>query len=98
MSKKLKENLKTINEHFGFLKKTYHVKKMGVFGSVATGKQTKESDIDILIEFSQPVGFFKFIELENFLSKILKNKVDLVSKKALKPIIKKNVLKEVVYV
>ncbi|MFA5296514.1 MAG: nucleotidyltransferase domain-containing protein [Methanoregulaceae archaeon] len=40
----------------------YFVKKIGVFGSVSRGDQTEGSDIDILAEFSQPVGFFLFLE------------------------------------
>ncbi|KUG15588.1 hypothetical protein ASZ90_014735 [hydrocarbon metagenome] len=40
----------------------YFVKKIGVFGSVSRGDQTEGSDIDILVEFSQPVGFFLFLE------------------------------------
>ena len=97
MSKELQKKLEIINKNLDFLENAYNVKKLGVFGSVVRGQQNKSSDLDILIEFSQPVGFFKFLELEEFLSKILKQRVDLVSKKALKPIVRKNVLKEVVY-
>lgn len=95
MNKEIREKL---NNHLPFLKDKYHVKKVGIFGSVATGKENKESDIDILVEFNSPIGFFDFIRLENFLSQILHTKVDLVSKKALKPAIKKDILKEVTYV
>ena len=56
------------------------------------------SDIDILVELERPIDFFLFIELEEFLSKILQSKVDLVIKKALKPQIKEFILKEVEYV
>ena len=62
---------------------------MGLFGSVARGEQEKQSDIDILVEFSAPIGFFDFIRLENFLSELLGGKVDLVSKKAVKPILER---------
>jgi predicted nucleotidyltransferase len=73
------------------------VKAIGVFGSVARSEQKKYSDLDVIVEFSEPVGFFKFIELEYFLSRVLKRKVDLVTKNALKPAIKQNVLKQTVY-
>ena len=43
------------------------------------------SDIDILVEFRNPVGFFKFLELEERLSEWLGADVDLVTKGALKP-------------
>lgn len=80
------------------LKSTYGVSELGIFGSVAKKQNTNLSDIDILVGFSKPVGFFKFIELEDYLSRILGNKVDLVTRNALKPIIKEEVLKEVIYV
>lgn len=80
------------------LKEKYHVKKIGIFGSFVRGDQNKRSDVDILVEFKSPIGFFEFIRLENFLSHILHRKVDLVSKKAVKPAVKKEIFKEVQYV
>jgi len=68
------------------------------FGSVSRGEEGKKSDIDILVEFSKPLGFFKFIELEIFLSKLIGKKVDLVTKKALKSVIEDEILREVSYV
>ena len=89
---------KKINTQLSFLKNKYHIKRMGIFGSAVRNDWKKESDIDILVEFDSPIGFFDFIRLENFLSQILHQKVDLVSKKALKPAIKEDVLKETIYV
>jgi hypothetical protein len=80
------------------LKKEFNVKDIGVFGSYIRGEQRKASDIDILVEFAEPVGLFTFLALEDYLSELLGLSVDLVSKKALKPHIGKRVLKEVVYV
>lgn len=80
------------------LKNQYNVKTIGVFGSFSRGKVEKRSDVDILVEFSQPLGFFRFIELENFLGRLIGRKVDLVTKKALKPAIKDEILREVLYV
>jgi len=97
MSTALDSTIQIINANFERLKKDYKVKKIGIFGSLARGEQNKNSDVDIIIELYEPIGFFKFIELEEFLSKILKRKVDLVTKKALKPVIKKSILKETVY-
>ena len=78
--------------------KEYSVKKIGVFGSVARDEQTGQSDIDLLVEFSKPVGFITFMRLENFLSERLGNKVDLVTLDSLKPVIRQDVLSEVIYV
>ncbi|MDO8639208.1 MAG: nucleotidyltransferase family protein [Candidatus Daviesbacteria bacterium] len=87
-----------IEQHKDLLNKTYHVKNIGVFGSIARSEDTNTSDLDLLVEFSQPVGLFKFIELETYLSKILGKKIDLVTKNALKPIIREEILREVAYV
>ncbi|MGD0995348.1 MAG: nucleotidyltransferase family protein [Candidatus Bathyarchaeia archaeon] len=87
------ETLKpTLRDRFG-------VETIGVFGSYTRGEQTKKSDVDILVTFSKDaqVGFFKFLELEEFLTKKLGIKVDLVTRDALKPFIKERVLRETVY-
>ncbi|MDD2785459.1 MAG: nucleotidyltransferase family protein [Patescibacteria group bacterium] len=89
---------KLIQSQLPILKEKYHVKKIGVFGSYARGEQKKGSDVDILVEFKQPIGFFEFIRLENFLSRKLNKKVDLVTKKAIKPAAKKGIMKDVKYV
>jgi predicted nucleotidyltransferase len=78
------------------LAQRYYVKQIGLFGSFARGEQSKTSDVDILVEFSQPIGLFKFLELEERLESALDHKVDLVSRKALKPRIGKQILNEVV--
>ena len=76
----------------------YSVKTIGVFGSVARDEQTVRSDIDLLVEFSKPVGFITFMRLENFLSERLGKQVDLVTSDSLKPLIRQDVLSEVIYV
>lgn len=81
-----------------FLKENYHVSDLGVFGSVARGDNNEISDIDVLVSFIKPVGMFKFIELEEYLSNLLGKRVDLVTQRSLKPAIKNEVLQEVVYV
>lgn len=87
-----------IHEQLPFLKEKYHVKKIGIFGSFVRGEQKKGSDLDVLVEFDAPIGFFDFIRLENLLSRALRKKVDLVSKRAIKPAVKKEIFKEVQYV
>lgn len=98
MSKQLKTSIALINANLGKLRSEYNIKSIAIFGSLAKGKQRKNSDVDIVVEFYEPIGFFKFMELEFFLTKLLKKKVDLVTKKALKPIIKQDILKSAVYV
>jgi predicted nucleotidyltransferase len=45
------------------------------------GEQKGSSDVDVLVEFDDPIGLFEFMKLENYLSDLLGVKVDLVSKK-----------------
>ena len=52
-------------------KKKYGVKEIGIFGSYVRGEQDDESDVDILVEFEKPMGFIRFMKLENSLSKLL---------------------------
>ena len=82
------------------LKEKFEVETIGIFGSYTRGEQSKKSDVDILVEFSEDteIGFFKFLDLEEFLSRKLGVKVDLVTKNALKPYIGKRILQEVVMV
>jgi len=62
------------------------------------GEAKEDSDVDILVEFEKPIGFFKFLELEEYLSDLIGKKVDLVSKKALKPHVGKYILEELVII
>jgi len=93
------ENVKnTLEKHKKELKKRFRVKEIGVFGSYVRGEQREESDLDVLVEFYETPTLFEFVELEDYLSELLGIKVDLVMKRALKPRIREQVLKEVVYV
>ncbi len=69
---------------------------MGIFGSYARRQQRKGSDLDVLVEFSDPPSLLKFIEMENHLSDLLGVRVDLVMRDALKPGIGEHVLNEVI--
>ncbi len=80
------------------LRKKYGVKKVGVFGSYVREEQKRKSDLDILIEFKEPVSLFEFLALERHLSELTDKKVDLVMKSALKPRIGRHITREVVYV
>ncbi|MCP5052703.1 MAG: nucleotidyltransferase family protein [bacterium] len=93
---RLKEIEETLKRNKPLLTEKFSVKDIGVFGSYARGEQQDSSDLDVLVEFKGRVGFFKFLELEEYLEELLDLKVDLVSRKGLKPRIGKNILKEVV--
>jgi predicted nucleotidyltransferase len=66
------------------LKEKYSIEKLGLFGSVTRDDFTPDSDVDIFVSFTKPIGF-EFFDLEAELSQALGRKVDLVSEKAIKP-------------
>jgi predicted nucleotidyltransferase len=62
----------------------YPIKRLAIFGSTVRNEQTSDSDIDIMVEFSRPVGF-QFFELADELENHLQCHVDLVSRNGIKP-------------
>ncbi|MBV6429092.1 MAG: hypothetical protein KIPDCIKN_03630 [Haliscomenobacter sp.] len=75
----------------------YPLVEMGIFGSLAREEAGQESDIDILVEFSAPVGF-EIVDLVEDLEALLESPVDLVSKKALRPLLLASILEDIQYV
>jgi len=96
--KKIEEMKKKLTELKPILKGKFKVESIGLFGSYVRGEQKGESDLDVLVEFSEPIGLFEFIELEGFLSEKLGTTVDLVMRKSLKNRIKERIIKEAIYV
>ena len=84
-----------LRSHKQDLRTKYHVKELGVFGSFARGEESNSSDVDILVDFDEPIGW-EYIDLIAYLEGILGMKVDLVTPMALKRQIKDNILKELV--
>jgi len=74
----------------------YGISAISLFGSVARGEATEESDIDLLVEFSQPIGLLQFVELKRLLEEFLGRPVDLVTPKSLKPQLRDRILKEAI--
>lgn len=68
------------------------VAMLGIFGSVARGDDSPDSDIVMLVRLSKPVGFVDFIALEDTFREILGRRVDLATEASLHPLIRKNVL------
>ena len=88
----LRKHKKELNEKFG-------VKSIAIFGSTARGESGNESDVDIIVELSRPLGF-KFVSLVYYLQEILGTSVDVITKKAAKNKVNfwKSVEKEIKYV
>lgn len=80
-------NIETIREtlarHRSEFTDRFRVRRLAVFGSYARGDQRPDSDVDILVDFDSSVGI-EFIDLGNYLERILNLRVDLVSRKGIK--------------
>jgi predicted nucleotidyltransferase len=74
------------------------VKSLALFGSVARGEDRPNSDLDILVEFEHPATFDLYMDLKFFLEDLLESRVDLVTRKALKPQLQPRVEEEALYV
>ena len=96
--KTLEEIKEVLQKHREEFREQYGLKEIGIFGSYVKGEQKESSDIDMLIELEKPIGFVRFMRLENALSQLLGVRVEMVTRKALKPHIGKRILQEVKYV
>jgi predicted nucleotidyltransferase len=83
-----------LKEQKSYSENKYFVSKIGLFGSYVRNEQSSESDIDLLVEFSKPVGF-EFIELKDYLETLFNKSVDLVTVNAIKPYMRQEILDEV---
>lgn len=93
----LKEAKKILHSHKKDLSQL-GVRGLSLFGSVARNEASSKSDIDILIDFDAKKGLFVFIDIKNYLEDLLDCEVDLVTKNALHPALKKQVLREAKHV
>jgi predicted nucleotidyltransferase len=74
----------------------FGVKKIGLFGSYVRGENTKDSDLDFLVEFEEGAKTFdNFIELAFLLEDLFEKKVDLLTPESMSPYLKPYILKEV---
>ncbi|MBP0022153.1 MAG: nucleotidyltransferase family protein [Cyanobacteria bacterium SBLK] len=74
----------------------FAVKALFLFGSVARGEATLESDVDFLVEFNRPVGLFTLLGLKSYLEELLGCSVDLGTPNSLHPHLRETVLKEAI--
>lgn len=79
------------------LAQKFHVRTIGLFGSVVRGDFSPASDIDILVDFDQPIGI-EFIDLADYMEQRLQKKVDLVSRKGVKEQYFKAIEEDIIYV
>ena len=97
LMKKLEKVEEILKKHKEYLRNKFYIEKIGVFGYYSKGTHKDKSDIDIFVEFYQPIGW-KFFTLKEFLENILGMKVDLATINSLKPQMIEDVLKDMIFV
>jgi predicted nucleotidyltransferase len=90
-----------LREKYPYLAAEYGVKRIGLFGSYAKDIPTEASDIDLVVEFERPLGF-KFIELSEYLERLLGQEVDVLTPAGIQgirnPHIAQSIEENIVYV
>jgi len=92
---------KILEKNNNYLRQTFHVKELGIFGSFVKGREKADnsSDIDILVTLRKGhKDFFNYMRLKYYLEDLLGREVDLVIKEAVKPRLKERIFREVEYV
>ena len=77
--------IQILKEHKEELFKKYPLKSMALFGSYSRGEETIDSDVDVMVELAGPIGI-RFLNLNYEIENLLNKKVDLVSKRGIKPV------------
>ena len=73
------QTLQRLRDNLSFLRQEYGVSSIGLFGSTAADQADEQSDVDIMVEFEQPIGL-RFMELAETLETLLGRRVDLVTR------------------
>lgn len=93
--------INVLRKELPYLLSKYGVKRIGLFGSYAKGASSEASDIDILVEFQKPIGL-KFIELAEYLERLLGTKVDILTPTGIEAIrvekVARDITESIVYV
>ena len=90
--------LNFLKEHKVYLQEHYGLTKIGLFGSYVRNEQHQNSDIDIAVEIESHNKFRSFFALKAYLEKHLHQHVDLGIESTLKPVVRKQVQDEIIYV
>ncbi|MFZ3058560.1 MAG: nucleotidyltransferase family protein [Candidatus Methanoperedens sp.] len=95
------EIMNNLRKELPYLRAIFGVKRIGLFGSSAKGIQREDSDVDLIVEFEKPIGL-KFIELSDYIEKVLGKKVDILTPAGIKSIrvkkVAEDIKKSIVYI
>jgi len=83
--KSRQELVDILRAHKTYLSHEYGVQRIGLFGSFARNEANDQSDIDLVVEFNQPIGL-RFLELSDYLERLLQRPVDLLTQSGIQAI------------
>lgn len=89
------EALRILAEHRAEIEE-FGVGSVAIFGSVARNEAGPESDVDVLVELSRPIGLFQFLALQEYLEGLFGRPVDLCTADSLKARMRDRILREAV--
>lgn len=90
--------LQVLKQKNAEIAKEFGVKSLSLFGSVARNDARPNSDVDLLVEFDRPVGYFGLFALQDYLEKLLGCSVDLGTPDSLKPYMRERIQGELIRV
>ena len=80
------EVLQKLNDHMPEIRERFGIETLGIFGSVARGEDTEESDVDVLYDFQDGRGnMYSFSHFTEYIENLLGRKTDFVSLKWMTP-------------
>ncbi len=98
-AEELKKIVATLNSDFISLQTKYNIKELSIIGSYARKEQTENSDLDIMVDFQEPIGW-EVVDLRDELEELLGLKVDLILKAGImqRKKLYKSILEDAIYV
>ena len=96
--KNLEEIKAILGQVKSLVKEKYYVSELGIFGDYVKGEVQENSEVNILIDYTEPPSLLDLVDLEYYLSDLLKVKADVISKNGLKGNRRERILSEVIYV
>ena len=89
-----RDEIVKITTQYPYLSSEFGVKRIGIFGSVARQTDSRDSDIDIVVEFERPIGF-KFVLFSEYMEDLLGKKVDVLTKDGIENVRVKKILRDI---
>src|SRR3972149_4731077 len=95
------EIIAILKKELPYLRAIFGVKRIGLFGSLAKGIQREDRDVDLVVEFEKPIGL-KFVELSDYIERVLGKKVDILTPAGIQSIrvkkVAEDIKKSIVYI